>query len=481
MDGEFDERSLDEWMAFSAEDDGSGRQRSSWRHPVVLGAAVIGLLIVIGLIVLRPTGEARSQAEAQRSFLGLPTDFFDAEVTASTTGPCDFFAEQDCVTVSFLLLEGPDEGRTYIQTFSVASTTPSFTVGQKAVLSYRAPNGRVVGITQGPCEFAPDQTCDVIEVVITRGDLFGESVTIQTPAGFESLRTGEDVEVSFDESGEAISVVAADITTQYQFADFQRQGVLVVVFLFFAAAVIALGRWRGLAALAGLGASLLVVLGWLLPAILDGRSAVWVAFVGAAAVAFVAIYVSHGFSLMSTIALLGTIAALGLTTVLSAVTVVAAEFTGLATEEASLLTLFDGIDVRGLLLAGMVLGAAGALDDVTVTQSEAVWQLRRANPRATEKEIRQAGISIGQHHIGSTVNTLLLAYLGASLPLAVLFVLAEQSLGTVLNSEIVAVEVVRTLVGSIGLVAAVPVTTWLAARVATRTPVRDRPVPGTEG
>jgi uncharacterized membrane protein len=165
-----------------------------------------------------------------------------------------------------------------------------------------------------------------------------------------------------------------------------------------------------------------------------------------------------------------------LTTLLSAVTVALADITGFATEESTLLTLFDGIDVRGLVLAGMVLGAAGALDDVTVTQSSAVWQLRAARPDAGFTPLWRAGLRIGQHHIGSTVNTLLLAYLGASLPLAVLFVIAQQSLGTVVNSEVVAVEVVRTLVGSIGLVAAVPFTTWLAATVAAQpAPMIDSP------
>jgi uncharacterized membrane protein len=119
-------------------------------------------------------------------------------------------------------------------------------------------------------------------------------------------------------------------------------------------------------------------------------------------------------------------------------------------------------------LAGMVLGAAGALDDVAVTQASSVWQLKRSRPDAGFGPLWAGGLRIGQHHIGSTVNTLLLAYLGASLPLAILFTLADQSLGTVVNSEVVAVEIVRTLVGSIGLVAAVPLTTWLAATIASR-------------
>lgn len=466
MPDDIDDQGLEEWIAYADHDDAAASS-ASWRHPLTLIAAAIGVLIVVGLIVLAPTGEARERAEAERSVLGLPTDFFAAEVVASTVGPCDFFPEADCATVSFSILEGPDAGRTYVQVFTTGGSTPEFEVGQSVVLSYRAPNGRVVAVDTGPCDFDPQQTCDLITVSLTAGDLFGTTVTVST-AGFEELTVGEQVEVTFDEGGTAIAVVPADLSSQYQFSDFERTSVLIVAFVVFAAAVIALGRWRGLAALAGLGATLIIVVVWLLPAILDGRNPALVALVGAGAVAYVALYLSHGVSLMTTVALIGTLGALVLTTVLSALAVEAAAFTGFATEESTLLTLFEGIDVRGLVLAGMVLGAAGALDDVTVTQSSAVWQLRSVRPDAPVGDLWRAGLRIGQHHIGSTVNTLLLAYLGAALPLAVLFVIAEQSLGTVANSEVVAVEIIRTLVGSIGLVAAVPLTTWLAARVASR-------------
>lgn len=473
MAEDFDDRAMDEWIAFAGDghdhDDGDDGP-ANWRHPIVILAAVLGVIVIVGLVVLRPTGDTRARAEAQSSVLGLPTDFFDATVAAVTVGPCDFFPEQTCATVSFAIDQGPDEGRTYVQVFTAGGSTPEFREGQAAVVSYRAPNGRVTAVARGPCDLDPDQECDRVTVTLVSGDLFGSDVTIAVVPGIDEFAVGDDVEVTFDESGEAIAVVPADLSSQYQFADFERTPVLVIAFVVFAIAVIALGRWRGVAALAGLGATLIIIVLWLLPAILDGRNPALVALVGASAVAFVALYLSHGLSLMTTVALIGTLGALLLTTVLSAITVEAANMTGFASEESTLLTLFDGIDVRGLVLAGMVLGAAGALDDVTVTQSSAIWQLRSVRPDASHGELWRAGLRIGQHHIGSTVNTLLLAYLGASLPLAVLFVIAEQSFGTVVNSEVVAVEVVRTLVGSIGLVAAVPLTTWLAARIASRSP-----------
>lgn len=456
---------IDEWLEFSEQPDGDG-PRPTLRHPVVYVAVVIGILIAVGLVALRPTGETRAGAEAQRSVLGFPTDFFDGEVSTALIGPCDFLPEVDCATISFLIEEGPHEGQIYTQVFSTGETTPKFEVGQGVMLSYREPNGRVTAVSDEPCEWDQEYTCSMVTAVVTRGDLFGREVTVEVASEFDDFRIGEDVDITFDEDALAIAVAATSLESQYQFSDFDRRFVLLVVLFVFCAAVVVLGRWRGVAALAGLGLSLAIVIGWLLPAILDGRNPAWVAFIGGSAVAFVALYVSHGVSLMTSSALIGTIAALGLTSVLSRLTIIAADFTGLASEESTLLTLYSGLDIRGLLLAGMVLGAAGALDDVTVTQAESVWQLRRANRDATEADLRSAAMSIGRHHIGSTVNTLLLAYLGASLPLAVLFVIAGQSFGTIVNSEVVAVEIVRTLVGSLGLIAAVPITTWLAARIA---------------
>jgi len=125
------------------------------------------------------------------------------------------------------------------------------------------------------------------------------------------------------------------------------------------------------------------------------------------------------------------------------------------------------------VLAGIVLGAVGALDDVTVTQASAVWEVRRANPALDQADLYSAGLRVGRDHIASTVNTLLLAYAGASMPLLLRFALSNQPAGIVLNSEVIAMEVVRTLVGSIGLVSAVPITTWLAAAIAHRTPIED--------
>jgi uncharacterized membrane protein len=182
----------------------------------------------------------------------------------------------------------------------------------------------------------------------------------------------------------------------------------------------------------------------------------------------IALYLAHGYTPLTHVAAIGAFAALALTTGLSWLVVAAADFTGLVSEEAFYLLTLPDIDLSGLLLAGIVLGAIGALDDVTVTQASAVWEVNQANPELESRDLFDAGLRIGRDHIASTVNTLLLAYAGAAMPLLILFSLSGLRLSVVASSEVVAVEIVRTLVGSIGLVAAVPITTWLAAKQATR-------------
>jgi uncharacterized membrane protein len=253
----------------------------------------------------------------------------------------------------------------------------------------------------------------------------------------------------------------------YQVVDFQRGGSLWWLVGLFAFAVLALGRWRGLAALAALALSFVVLLMFVLPAILAGHDPLWVALIGACLIMFAVLYLTHGLSARTSTAVLGTLASLlligGLATAFTAV----ARLTGLDETTSALIgALGTGVDARGLLLAGVVIGALGVLDDVTVTQTSAVWELRRANPALGARGLYAAAMRIGRDHVSSAVNTLVLAYAGASLPLLLIFSVSGRGLGDVLTSEEVATEIVRTLVGSIGLVASVPITTLVAAVVA---------------
>jgi uncharacterized membrane protein len=261
----------------------------------------------------------------------------------------------------------------------------------------------------------------------------------------------------------------------YQVVDFQRTGPLIWLAAAFAVAVLILGRWRGLAALVALGLSFVVLALFVLPAVLAGSDPLAVAVVGSCLIMFLVLYLTHGFSARTSTAVLGTLVSLALIAGLSALFSGLARLTGLDDTTASLIaTLGTPVDARGLLLAGVLIGALGVLDDVTVTQTSAVWELRRANPALGAGALFGAGMRIGRDHVSSAVNTLVLAYAGASLPLMLLFTVSAQNLGQVLTTQDVATEIVRTMVGSIGLVASVPITTGLAALVASRERPDDR-------
>jgi uncharacterized membrane protein len=260
-----------------------------------------------------------------------------------------------------------------------------------------------------------------------------------------------------------------DDAGSYQVMDFQRDAPLAWLAGLFAAAVLVLGRWRGLAALGALGLSFVVLLFFVVPAILAGRDPLAVAVVGSCLIMFAVLYLTHGPSARTSTAVLGTLLSLALIGALGAGFSAAAQLTGLDDQTSNLIaTLGAGVDARGLLLAGVVIGALGVLDDVTVTQTSAVWELRHANPGLSARGLFTAAMRIGRDHVASAVNTLVLAYAGAALPLLLLFSLSGRGFGDIVTSQDVATEIVRTLVGSIGLVASVPITTALAAAVAAR-------------
>lgn len=315
----------------------------------------------------------------------------------------------------------------------------------------------VTEVIESPCTANPDLTCAAVSLRLTEGPDRGVEVTLTMVVAdtAPSFTTGERIVLDRQDG--------ADLEFRYSYADRQRRPVLLGLAIVFALVVVALGRMRGLAALFGLAASVAVLLQFVIPAILDGRSPMAVAVVGSGLIAYLALYAAHGFTRMTTVALLGTLASLALTAALSALVVGAARFSGLTADEAFIITVAGHFDLSGLILAGIVLGALGAIDDITVTQASTVWELHALRPDLGKAGLFRSGLKVGRDHVASTVNTLLLAYAGAAMPLLLFFVLAGQSIGTVVNSEIVAVEVVRTLVGSIGLVAAVPLTTWLAA------------------
>ena len=309
--------------------------------------------------------------------------------------------------------------------------------------------------------------CVVVTARVDSGASAGESATLEASTDFDSpvSRLAAGDEIVLNDGGDELPP-----EVRYSFGDMQRSAPLAVLAALFALVVVALGRLRGLLALAGIGLSLGVLLVFIFPALLDGAPPIGVALTGATVIGFGTLYLAHGVNDRTTVALLGTMASLGLTAALAVGFGAAAELTGLASEESlTLLTFAPGLDFRGLLLAAVIIGTLGVLDDVTITQVSAVWELRVSDPTMDRRRLYGAGIRIGRDHIASTVNTLVLAYAAAALPLLLIYTQSGLAFGEVLTTETVAVEIVQTLVGSIGLVASVPLTTGLACWVITRT------------
>ncbi|MGW5273211.1 YibE/F family protein [Streptomyces sp. NPDC004044] len=300
-----------------------------------------------------------------------------------------------------------------------------------------------------------------------------EKATIKVTTGHDKGRTfveivQPDAPRQFHEGQGVIVAYAPDAPhdLQYSVTDVDRKVPMAVLAGIFALAVVVVGRLRGVMALIALAVSFAVLTLFILPAILQGSNPLLVAVVGASAIMLIALYMCHGLTARTSVAVIGTLISLLLIGLLGSLFIDWASLTGNTDDNTGLIHgLYPHIDMSGLLLAGVIIGSLGVLDDVTVTQTSAVWELRQADPTMGARRLYRAGIRIGRDHIASVVNTLVLAYAGAALPLLLLFSIAQSSVGTVANSELVAEEIVRTLVGSIGLVASVPVTTVLAALV----------------
>ncbi|WP_372482154.1 YibE/F family protein [Streptomyces glomeratus] len=311
----------------------------------------------------------------------------------------------------------------------------------------------------------PDGTCKKATVRVDTGKDKGRTFTeIVQPDQSRQLHEGEKVVVAYEPS--------APKELQYSVTDVDRKFPMALLAGIFAVAVVVVGRMRGVMALVALAVSFLVLSLFILPAILQGANPLLVAVVGSSAIMLIALYMCHGLSARTSVAVLGTLISLSLIGVLGSEFIDWAALTGNTDDNTGLIHgLYPHIDMSGLLLAGVIIGSLGVLDDVTVTQTSAVWELHEANPSMGWRGLYRAGIRIGRDHIASVVNTLVLAYAGAALPLLLLFSIAQSSVVSVAGSELVAEEIVRTLVGSIGLVASVPVTTVLAAVVVSA----DRP------
>jgi uncharacterized membrane protein len=329
-------------------------------------------------------------------------------------------------------------------------------------------SAEVERVEERVCAGFAEQKCQLVTVRLQSGPDAGDTARIQLgqAGGLDpDVDPGDDVRVTkTPEPPPGAEPVAG---TGYSLQDFERRGPMLLLAGLFVAVVLLFARLRGALSLAGLAVSVAIVLLFVVPAILDGKSPLAVAVVGSLAVALVTIPLAHGRGPKSVSALLGTAASLLLTAGLAVLFTELTHLTGLSSEEAAFLQLGQAdLSLDGLLLAGMVIGALGVLDDVTISQASTVLALRRADPALRFRELFGRALEVGRDHVSATVNTLVLAYVGAALPILLIFSAADLGVADAVNLEIVAKEIVATLVGSIGLICAVPVTTALAALLA---------------
>jgi uncharacterized membrane protein len=382
------------------------------------GRALVGAVVlllaatVVGLIAFWPTGGSRlSSVSGAESSTGASQAFggssLPATVDSSSIVRCQGPVAQGCRQIRVTLGGGPDNGQ---------STT----------------------ITMGPIASSP---------AVGAGDHI-RVVHVATTPGAEP-----------------------DKVQPYQFADFDRHSSLIWLAVGFGLLVLVLARWRGLLALVGLGLSLLLVVKFLIPAILAGSSPVLVSLISALSVMFLMLALTSGVGIQSLAAALGIAASLLLASLLGLVYVNVAHLNGYTSELSTLLTNFNvHVSLEGIVIAGMVIGALGVIADMAVTQASAVMALRRTNPSLSARELYREAFVVGRDHLSATINTLVLAYVGASLPLLLVIHSAAVTTGDAINTQDIAEPIVASLVGSIGLLASVPLTTGLAAVLAARMP-----------
>ncbi len=300
-----------------------------------------------------------------------------------------------------------------------------------------------------------------LQLLVTKGSLKGKVISLTTGqapvSNLPRYRRGDKLLVRYekDNRGQA----------HFYVLDYIRRSALIWLFLIFAAAALLVARWRGLGSLLGMAASGAVIFWFLLPRLLAGMNPILAAISSALVIIPLTFYPSHGFNRKTNVAIVGTLLALILTGILAVIFVNAGHLTGLGDEAANDFLIAHGgrMNMRSLLLAGIIVGILGVLDDITVAQAAVIQQLKKANPNLKISDLYWRAMSVGQDHIASMVNTLILVYVGASLPLLLLFLRDPHPAGQIINYEIVAGEIVRTLVGSLGLILAVPITTLLAA------------------
>ncbi|MFC7849109.1 YibE/F family protein [Arthrobacter sp. NPDC057388] len=362
-----------------------------------------------------------------------------------------------------------DTGR--IQRVVTESCTPGTAGENTAGGGNTAQDGTQSGTGGGSqCTFAftePDKGGNPVKVVInpdiakSHGVKVGDNIRYLNLSKAQAAATGADAP-------------AAQGSPSYIFVDFVRTMPIILLAILYAVVVVAVARWRGLRALIGLVGAYFVLVSFMLPGLVEGKPPLLLALVGSTVIMIGVLYFAHGFSARTSTALLGTIFGLGITALLAAWATDAANLAGVGSHDAAtLVNISDQISISGIILCGLIISGLGVLNDVTITQSSAVWELYELAPNTSARKLFTSAMRIGRDHIASTVYTIAFAYAGAALPILIIVMLYDRPLGEALTSAELSEEVIRTLVGSIGLVLAIPVTTLIAVLVVKATGVRS--------
>jgi len=340
---------------------------------------------------------------------------------------------------------------------------PVIAPGPMATLGSQSARAVVTAIVdEGQIELdGRSQLYQVMRVQVMDGEFKG--IPFDVDYGRRNMRFDSSRFAPGDEVYLLINQLPSNVVTAY-YDDYVRSRPLLILFGAFVLSILVLGRWKGLRSLIALAFSMVVIIAYIIPHILAGEDPVKVSLIGSTVLLGVTLYLTYGWNLKTHASVLSMLITLAIAGGLSLLFVGLTRLTGYGDESSMFLMQFSAvqIDPRGLLLGGMIIGTLGVLDDLVTSQSAAVVEIHDANPALGFRSVFEKAMRVGRDHVAATVNTLVLAYTGASLPLLLMFTLAQGSYGYLLNSEFIAEEVVRTLVGSLGLMAAVPISTLIA-------------------
>lgn len=353
------------------------------------------------------------------------------------------------------------------------------------------PTAQVLEVTPGCPHYEPSSTshttdttaCYRARVKIQNGRQAGRvtTVALQGPFAASGIRAGDTVELMNTpaQPGDNGTTAAADggIDPNNSVYGVVRTMPVVVWLLVFVAVVIAVGRRRGALALVSLGVAAGAIVWFVLPALLHGSSGTAVAVVGASAIMFVILYLTHGPSVRTSAALAGTLAGILITAAVAGAAVSTTRLSGMGDEQSGFLaSSAPHLSFPGLLTCAIIIAGLGVLNDITISQASTVWELRAAGPGLTRRELFTRGMRVGRDHIASAIYTIMFAYAGAALSVLLLMYIYNQPISTLLGYEDIGAEVVRSLCSAIGLVLAMPVTTAIAAALLpAHHPVHDAP------